>query len=79
MEVLELIEKFGLPLVACGVLLWGFNRVFSYVMNDLVKEIDHLKDIIIKLIDSNTQLKNKVMDTRSDISTVIEFLKNGKK
>lgn len=82
MDVLNLLESFGIPLTIALALGYSLSWLIKWLLisfnKTITTEFNELKDIVVKLIDANTLLRDKVRETRSDISTLIEFLKNGR-
>lgn len=79
MEIFEIIKEFGFPVACCFVLFYALRELFVFITSDIKSDIDNLRDIIVKLIETNQVVREDVKSNRSDLSTMIEFLKNGKK
>jgi hypothetical protein len=64
-QVLNIAEKFGVPVVLCGVLLWYIQRLVNLILTETQTELrenfTRLEAIIVKLINNakNNELKQE--------------------
>ena len=56
-QIILVAEKFGLPVVMLGAVLWGIVKMFKWLANDLTVQIkkneERIENIVIKLIDNS--------------------------
>jgi len=56
-QLIVALEKFGLPVVMLGAVLWGIVKMFNWLANDLTVQIkkneERIENIVIKLIDNS--------------------------
>jgi len=56
-QIILVAEKFGLPVVMLGAVLWGIVKMFNWLANDLTVQIkkneERIENIVIKLIDNS--------------------------
>ena len=79
-QVILVAEKFGLPVVMLGAVLWGIVRMFNWMANDMMQQIkrneERIEDIIVKLIDSNRKQSEEVMKEREKSNQQHEAILN---
>ena len=56
-QIILVAEKFGLPVVMLGAVLWGIVKMFNWMANDMMQQIkkneERIESIVIKLIDNS--------------------------
>ena len=56
-QIILVAEKFGLPVVMLGAVLWGIVKMFNWMANDMMQQIkkneERIEGIVIKLIDNS--------------------------
>jgi hypothetical protein len=78
MELLEIIEKFGIPVavaIVFGFFIWKQNK---YIQDDLAKDINsqfrRLESIIVKLIDQQKKMQLEVKSLQSSYRSLVEII-----
>mgnify|MGYP003148215714 CR=1 FL=1 len=70
-QIIIALEKFGLPVVMLGAVLWGIVKMFNWLANDLTVQIkkneERIENIVIKLID-NSRKQVEAINKDRDIS-----------
>ena len=86
MEILSIIEKFGIPVtVACafGFFIWKQNK---YIQNDLTKDLHHkfnglisdsnqTRNIVVKLIDAIKKTQLELKDLKASYRELVNIIK----
>ena len=64
-QIIIALEKFGLPVVMLGAVLWGIARMFNFLANDMMHQMkmnsERFEGIVIKLIDRSREDQEKVV------------------
>tara|TARA_Y100000592_G_C5338542_1_gene253059 strand:+ start:407 stop:676 length:270 start_codon:yes stop_codon:yes gene_type:complete len=78
MDLLEIIEKFGIPVavaIVFGFFIWKQNK---YIQDDLAKDINsqfrRLESIIVKLIDQQKKMQLEVKSLQSSYQSLVEII-----
>ncbi len=78
MEVLEIVEKFGVPItvaIAFGYFIWKQNK---YIQDDLTKDLkeqfSRLEGIIVKLIDQQKKMQVEQKGITSTYKTLVDIV-----
>jgi hypothetical protein len=78
MEMLDVLERFGLPVCMVLALGWYVKSQNAWIQNELQTELresfERLEGIIIKLIDQSKLNQLEQAKIRSSISAVIEVM-----
>ena len=79
-QVILVAEKFGLPVVMLGAVLWGIVKMFNWMANDMMTQIkrneERIEQIVIKLIDSNRKQTEQVTKDREKSNQQHEAILN---
>ena len=81
-QIILVAEKFGLPVVMLGAVLWGIVKMFNWMANDMMQQIkkneERIESIVIKLIDNskkereqNSQQFNAILN---QISALVDVM-----
>ena len=87
MDWLELLERYGVPLVVAAAFWWFIQKQNKYIQDELSKDMknkhDRLEAILIKLIDQQKliQLGQKGLEKsyKSLVDIITKLYKNGQK
>lgn len=78
MDIINLLETFGIPVVmtiAFGYFIWKQN---SWIQNELSAELDEnhkrLEAIVIKLIDAQKIMQIQQQDIKSSYQTIVDII-----
>ena len=78
MELLDLLERFGLPVAGVVALGWYVKSQNTWIQNELQTELREsfarLEGILIKLIDAQKQMQINQEKIHAKISAVIEIM-----
>jgi hypothetical protein len=78
MEMFDLLERFGLPIMMVVALGWYVKSQNAWIQNELQTELREsfarLEGILIKLIDAQKQMQINQEKIHSKISAVIEIM-----
>tara|TARA_B100000212_G_scaffold185606_1_gene140043 strand:- start:583 stop:888 length:306 start_codon:yes stop_codon:yes gene_type:complete len=78
MEVFELIERFGLPVMMVVALGFYAKQQTNWIQNELQKELresfERLEGIVIKLIDAQKQSLMETKEIKASYHAVVEIL-----
>ena len=78
MEMFDLLERFGLPVMMVVALGWYVKSQNAWIQNELQTELREsfarLEGILIKLIDAQKQMQINQEKIHSKISAVIEIM-----
>ena len=79
-QIILVAEKFGLPVVMLGAVLWGIVKMFNWMANDMMPQIkrneERIEQIVIKLIDSNRKQSEQVTKDREKSNQQHEAILN---
>ena len=79
-QIILVAEKFGLPVVMLGAVLWGIVKMFNWMANDMMTQIkrneERIEQIVIKLIDSNRKQSEQVTKDREKSNQQHEAILN---
>ena len=90
-QIILVAEKFGLPVVMLGAVLWGIVKMFNWMANDMMQQIkrneERIEGIVIKLIDNskkereqNSQQFNAILNQISAlVDVMVKLSGNGLK
>tara|TARA_R110000824_G_scaffold140924_6_gene307239 strand:- start:237 stop:530 length:294 start_codon:yes stop_codon:yes gene_type:complete len=78
MDVLAILEQFGVPITMCvafGYFIWKQN---SWIQNDLKRDLDDANErfekIVIGLINSQKQMQLDIKDSKASYRAIVEIL-----
>ena len=78
MDIINILEKFGVPITMCiafGYFIWKQN---SWIQNDLKKDLDdaneRFEQIVIGLINSQKQMQLDIKDSKASYRAIVEIL-----
>tara|TARA_R100001082_G_C4366050_1_gene161985 strand:+ start:1091 stop:1390 length:300 start_codon:yes stop_codon:yes gene_type:complete len=78
MEMFDLLERFGLPVMMVVALGWYVKSQNAWIQNELQTELresfERLEGIIIKLIDAQKTMQINQAKIKSKISAIIEIM-----
>ena len=78
MEVFELIERFGLPVMMVVALGFYAKQQTNWIQNELQKELresfERLEGIVIKLIDAQKQSLMEIKEIKASYHAIVEIL-----
>jgi hypothetical protein len=78
MEIFELIERFGLPVMMVVALGFYAKQQTNWIQNELQKELresfERLEGIVIKLIDAQKQSLMETKEIKASYHAVVEIL-----
>lgn len=78
MEMFDLLERFGLPVMMVVALGWYVKSQNSWIQDELQTELresfDRLESIIIKLIDAQKGMQINQAEIKSKIGAIIEIM-----
>mgnify|MGYP003115558213 CR=1 FL=1 len=78
MEMFDLLERFGLPVMMVVALGWYVKAQNAWIQNELQTELresfGRLEAILIKLIDAQKQMQLNQSEIKAKISAVIEIM-----
>tara|TARA_R100001530_G_scaffold135804_2_gene114010 strand:+ start:528 stop:833 length:306 start_codon:yes stop_codon:yes gene_type:complete len=78
MEVFDLLERFGLPVMMVVALGWYVKAQNAWIQNELQTELresfGRLEAILIKLIDAQKGMQLNQSEIKAKISAVIEIM-----
>ena len=78
MEMFDLLERFGLPVMMVVALGWYVKSQNAWIQNELQTELresfERLEGIIIKLIDAQKGMKINQAEIKSKIGAIIEIM-----
>tara|TARA_R100000152_G_C6768961_1_gene194616 strand:+ start:1322 stop:1627 length:306 start_codon:yes stop_codon:yes gene_type:complete len=78
MELLDLLERFGLPVAGVIALGWYVKSQNAWIQNELQTELresfTRLEGILIKLIDAQKQMQMNQRDIMSSYRAIVEIL-----
>jgi hypothetical protein len=78
MEVFELIERFGLPVMMVVALGFYAKQQTNWIQNELQKELresfERLEGIVIKLIDAQKQSLMETKEIKASYHAIVEIL-----
>lgn len=75
MDFFVILETFGLPIFLVLVLGWYVSRQNKFIQQDLTKEIESLKLIIIKLIDNAKKNELSLEQIKGRLTTIVNIFK----
>jgi hypothetical protein len=78
MEMFDLLERFGLPVMMVVALGWYVKSQNAWIQNELQTELresfGRLEGILIKLIDAQKGMQINQAEIKSQISAIIEIM-----
>ena len=78
MEMFDLLERFGLPVMMVVALGWYVKSQNAWIQNELQTELresfDRLEGIVIKLIDAQKGMQINQAEIKSKITAIIEIM-----
>ena len=78
MELLDILERFGLPVAMVIALGWYVKAQNAWIQNELQTELREsfarLEGILIKLIDAQKQMQMNQRDIMSSYRAIVEIL-----
>ena len=78
MEMLDVLERFGLPVMMVVALGYYVKSQNAWIQNELQKELresfQRLEAILIKLIDAQKQMQLNQSEIKAKISAIIEIM-----
>ena len=78
MELLDILERFGLPVAMVIALGWYVKAQNAWIQNELQTELresfERLEGIIIKLIDAQKNMQINQAEIKARISAIIEIM-----
>jgi hypothetical protein len=78
MEMFDLLERFGLPVMMVVALGWYVKSQNAWIQNELQTELresfERLEGIIIKLIDAQKSMQINQAEIKSKIGAIIEIM-----
>ena len=78
MEMFDLLERFGLPVMMVVALGIYAKQQTNWIQNELQKELreslERLEGIVIKLIDAQKQRQMKQADIKASYHAIVEIL-----
>ena len=78
MELLDILERFGLPVAMVIALGWYVKSQNAWIQNELQTELREsfarLEGILIKLIDAQKQMQMNQRDIMSSYRAIVEIL-----
>ena len=78
MEMFDLLERFGLPVMMVVALGWYVKSQNAWIQNELQKELresfERLEGIVIKLIDAQKTMQLEQKDVKASYHAVVEIL-----
>ena len=78
MEVLDILERFGLPVAMVIALGWYVKAQNAWIQNELQTELresfERLEGILIKLIDAQKGMQINQGEIKAKISAIIEIM-----
>ena len=78
MEMLDILERFGLPVAMVIALGWYVKAQNAWIQNELQTELresfGRLEGILIKLIDAQKGMQMNQAEIKSRISAIIEIM-----
>tara|TARA_R100000501_G_C2550183_1_gene65190 strand:- start:313 stop:618 length:306 start_codon:yes stop_codon:yes gene_type:complete len=79
-QIILVAEKFGLPVVMLGAVLWGIVKMFNWMANDMMQQIkkneERIESIVIKLIDNSKKEREQVTKDREKSNQQHEAILN---
>ena len=81
MDIIGIIETVGIPVAVALGLGYALMYLIKFVTKDVKSDIKDLRDITVKLIDSNRQSKDETKKTMTGVNVikdiVIKLFKKG--
>jgi len=78
MEMFDLLERFGLPVMMVVALGWYVKSQNTWIQNELQTELresfERLEGIIIKLIDAQKTMQLNQAEIKAKITAIIEIM-----
>ena len=78
MEMFDLLERFGLPVMMVVALGWYVKSQNTWIQNELQKELresfERLEGIVIKLIDAQKGMQLEQKDIKASYHAIVEIL-----
>ena len=78
MEMFDLLERFGLPVMMVVALGWYVKSQNALIQNELQKELresfERLEGIVIKLIDAQKGMQLEQKDIKASYHAIVEIL-----
>lgn len=77
MDLISILEKFGIPVGLCFVLLWYIQRLVNLMVTEMQKELREnfarLESIIIKLISNTKTTELKQEDLKASFESIVNI------
>ena len=81
--IIGIIETVGIPVAVAIGLGYALMYLIKFITNYVTADIKNLYNIVVKLIDSNSEAKDEVKKTMTGMNVIkdimIKLFKNGKK
>jgi hypothetical protein len=78
MDWLELLEKYGVPLVVAAAFWWFIQKQNKYIQDDLSKDLhqkfNRLESVLIKLIDQQKLMQLEQKGLENSYKTLVEVI-----
>ena len=78
MEMFDLLERFGLPVMMVVALGWYVKSQNAWIQNELQTELresfTRLESILVKLIDAQKQMQLNQKDIKASYHAIVEIL-----
>jgi len=78
MEIVDLISKFGFPIVMCVALGYFVYYIWQTITKVINPAIGKMHTSLIKLIDQNRMLDNDIIRLQEKVDTVLQVKENEK-
>jgi len=78
MEIVDLISKFGFPIVMCVALGYFVYYIWQTITKVINPAIGKMHISLIKLIDQNRMLDNDIIRLQEKVDTVLQVKENEK-
>ena len=78
MNYLEILEKYGVPLVVAAAFWWFIQKQNKYIQDELAKELresfGRIESILIKLIDQQKKMQLEQKGIENSYKTLVEII-----
>ena len=78
MDVVELVNQYGLPIVVAGGMGYFIFYIWQFISNNIQPEIDAMHLALIKCIDQNRMLDNDMIRLQQKVKVVLEYREKDK-
>ena len=79
MDIVELVNQFGLPVVVAGGLGYFIFFIWKFVTTQIKPKLGQAFTVLVALIDRVRMLDNDIIRLRSKVNTVLELREKEKK